>query len=355
MDMGFIKAGFDIVYSNEYDSLFAQIHDEGMSSWSEKHGLEYHPISSTESIVDLSPEEILKSAFGDTIPPVWGIIGGPPCQDFTMMGNGNGFSGERGKMTQIFFNRIKKMKPSFFVMENVTGLLKRKEQKYILDSLLLKHICPDYYIDRKTLNALEYGVPQDRHRIFIVGFRKDVFHIDSQKTPSMEDISSIVFPWPKAKYPKALSVYNWPGMNPFGSTDVTKDPSIPIELCVQSCIEGAKEVANGKEFASLTKNPDEKKEIFEGDTKRRSYRRLHRYRYSPTLCFGNNEVFLHPYENRRLSVREASRLQGVDDGYVLGQGRLTAKFRVIGNGVPVPLAESVALSVKQYIMQYFKQ
>ena len=67
-----------------------------------------------------------------------------PCQDFTMNGEGKGFDGERGKMTQIFYNRIRKMRPSFFVMENVVGLVMRKDSKKYLDTLLLNHICEDY-------------------------------------------------------------------------------------------------------------------------------------------------------------------------------------------------------------------
>ena len=281
-------------------------------------------------------------------PRLWGIIGGPPCQDFTLSGNGLGFSGQRGKMTQIFYNRIRKMRPAFFVMENVAGLLMRKKSKEILDTLLLNNICEDYYIDRTTLNALYFGVPQYRQRVFIVGLRKDLFQNMETKEPTLEDISSMCFPWPQPKYPKAESAYHWPTENLFGETP-TKPDDVPYELCVQKCIDGATELPNGNECFELTKDADSRKDIPEGDTKRRSFKRLHRYRYSPTTCFGNNEVFLHPYENRRLSVREALRIQGVDDKYVLREGRLSAKFKIISNGVPVNLANAVANSVYRYI------
>ena len=106
---------------------------------------------------------------------------------------------------------------------------------------------------------------------------------------------------------------------------------------------------NGQEFLELKKNVESRKSIYEGDTKRRSFKRLHRYKYSPTTCFGNNEVFLHPYENRRLTVREALRIQGVDDKYIWGSGRLSQKFKIISNGVPVPLAQAVATSVLEFL------
>lgn len=276
------------------------------------------------------------------------IIGGPPCQDFTMNGEGKGFDGERGKMTQIFYNRIRKMRPSFFVMENVVGLVMRKDSKKYLDTLLLNHICEDYYIDRITLNALDFGVPQYRKRVFIVGVRKDLFPNIINKEPSIDNICSMDFPWPKPKYVNAYTAFPWPSKIPFGTTP-EKPKEIPMELCVESCLIHAMDLTNGKEFLELKKEVESRKNIYEGDTKRRSFKRLHRYKYSPTTCFGNNEVFLHPYENRRLTVREALRIQGVDDKYVWGTDRLSQKFKIISNGVLVPLAQAVASSVFEFL------
>lgn len=349
MDMGFISAGFDVVFANEYDKVFAQLHDEGLFSWAKAHKERFCPISTTESLTDLSPKAIIDMAFPNGVPNLWGIIGGPPCQDFTMNGNEKGFNGERGKMTQVFYNRIRKMKPSFFVMENVVGLLMRKEQKRILDTLLLNSICDDYYIDRQILNALYYGVPQYRKRVFIIGIRKDCFTPLVTRTPSIDNVTSIDFPWPKAKFPNAEKEYDWPSMIPYGTINVIKPESIPYELCVQSCLDNAVNMPNGIEYFELIKNSEKRKEIYEGDTKRRSFKRLHRYRYSPTTCFGNNEIFLHPYKNRRLSVREALRIQGVDDKYCFGPGRLSAKFKIISNGVPTPLAKVVANSLYDFL------
>ena len=342
MDMGFLNAGFDIVFANEYDKVFADLHDEGITSWARRHKKKSCPITSTESLTDLPPEFILKSAFPKGTPEVWGVIGGPPCQDFTMRGNGNGFKGTRGKMTHVFLERIMKMKPSFFVMENVVGLLMRKKPKQILDTLLLKLISENYYLDRATLNALDYGVPQYRKRVFIIGLRKDVFQVEGTKESTIEDIRSFSFPWPRPKYPDAVTRYDWPDTTPFGSDEVARPKGVPEALCVQHCVEGTDGLPNGNEFFNFNGDATVRMEINEGDTKRRSFKRLHRYRYSPTTCFGNNEVFLHPYLNRRLSVREALRIQSVDDKYVWGPERLSAKFKIIGNGVPVLLAQAVA-------------
>jgi len=94
--------------------------------------------------------------------------------------------------------------------------------------------------------------------------------------------------------------------------------------------------------------------IREGDTSRKSFKRLHRYRYSPTVCYGHNEVHLHPWEPRRLSVREAMRLQGIPDKYILPESAtLTSKFTVVSNGVPVPLAKEVAKKLNNLLARGF--
>lgn len=350
MDMGFINAGFDVVFANEFDKVFAELHDEGMSSWTKSHNKEFCAISSTDSLSDLAPEYILRTAFPKGVPELWGIIGGPPCQDFTMNGKGEGFKGTRGKMTHVFLERIMKMKPSFFVMENVVGLLMRKEPKRILDTLLLKLISNNYYLDRATLNALDYGVPQYRKRVFVIGLRKDVFLVRKNQDSTIDDIKSFSFSWPSPKYLNAHTTIKWPGVIPFGSTNVTKPQNVPAELCVQKCLEGAEEIANGNEYFAFIKDAEIRAFINEGDTKRRSFKRLHRFRYSPTTCFGNNEVFLHPYKNRRLTVREALRIQSVDDQYIWGAERQSAKFKIISNGVPVLLAEAVAKELYNTIL-----
>ena len=98
------------------------------------------------------------------------------------------------------------------------------------------------------------------------------------------------------------------------------------------------------------------KTVSEGDTKRKSFKRLHRYRFSPTACYGHNEVHLHPSKERRLSVREAMRIQGIPDEYSLQpEYPLGAKFAIVSNGVPVPLAFQVAKSLKGFLQPAIKQ
>lgn len=348
MDMGFEKAGFEIVWTNEVDQVFAKLHAAGITSWRKARGNGIKAeIFNTKSITEISSEKIIEEAFPGGKPDDFGIIGGPPCQDFTINGNLKGFKGERGKLTFVFFDRILELRPTFFVMENVTGLTKSNSTKEHLKKLI-RRVEKEYYVDHKTLNALDFGVPQFRERVFFIGIRKDKLHDEIVNTSLGE---WFIFPVNK-KYNGAATNYKWATAIEYGKK-LTKPIDLPLELCVESCLVPTAEmenVPNAAEYFNLYVEQQELKKIAEGETNRPSFKRLHRFRYSPTACYGNNEVHLHPYKHRRLSVRETLRIQGVEDSYVLPpELPLTKKFKMIGNGVPVPLAEAVANAVKDFI------
>lgn len=350
MDMGFEKAGFEIVWTNEVDDVFVKLHEAGISSWRKARGNGIKAeIFNKKSITEVSAENIVEEAFPDGKPEDFGIIGGPPCQDFTINGNMVGFKGERGKLTIVFFDRILELLPTFFVMENVTGLTKSKSSKEHLEKLL-KRVKKEYFVDYKTLNSLDFGVPQFRERVFFIGIRKDKLDENIVNKSLGEWFN---FPVNK-KYNGAVSKYKWATAVPFGKK-LTKPSDLPIELCVEKCLVPFRQmnkIPNANEYFNLYVQEKELKKISEGETNRPSFKRLHRFKYSPTACYGNNEVHLHPYKNRRLSVRETLRIQGVEDSYILPpELPLSKKFKMIGNGVPVPLAEAVANAVKDFIIQ----
>lgn len=350
--MGFIKAGFDIVWTNEFDQTFAALHEEGMTSWKKARnppvGEKKLNISNLKSIKEIKSDEILQEAFDGAPPPMFGMIGGPPCQDFSLNGNLNGFQGEKGTLTDAYLYKILELQPAFFVMENVTGLVKvKKNAKHFLE--LLKAMEDDYLIDWGVLNSLDFGVPQSRDRIFVIGINKSKYKIDDIET----DITGRWFPFKEhVLYPSAQTSYKWPGVNPFGA-NVEKPVGIPDDLLLERCLvstEDEKSVANADEYFNLKGDPAKINNIQEGETNRPSFKRLHRFKFSPTACYGNNEVHLHPFLCRRLSVREALRIQGVEDSYVLTTGKmLSKKFKMIGNGVPVPLAEGLARALRGFL------
>lgn len=338
LDIGFEQAGFKVVWSNENDEMIADIYEEGMSSLTKSEGI-HTPvkISNRHSIAELSSKNIIEEAFGNKLPKVFGIIGGPPCQDFTINGNMRGFNGDRGKLTQIYIDKVLQIKPTFFLMENVPGLVEIKSAKNKFE-ILVKSLSSTYVLFRQKLNALNFGVPQSRERLFVVGILKNIIPFDELQLPLVE------------KYKNPLKDFSWPLTNSFREK-IRKPKNIPIELCVTSCLaKKGENTPNIDEFFTFRNDKNKRILINEGETNRPSFRRLHRYRYSPTASYGNNEVHMHPFEDRRISLREALRIQGVPDTYILPKSiSLTKKFKVVGNGVPVPLARAIAKAIKLYL------
>lgn len=339
LDIGFEKAGFDIAFTNEIDKDFARFHSEGMSNLAGKS----RKINSTDSITEIPNDEIKSHLEAD----IFGVIGGPPCQDFSIRGSRAGFNGIRGTLTYHFYEKIMDLKPVFFLMENVPGLvLLKKTKKYFYS--LLNLFREEYFISDKILNSLHYGLPQSRERLFIFGIRKDFCF--KGEINSMKDSW---FPWPTPLYPEAENKFDWG--EPKERYKSNNLPTPPSELCVSSVIENGDDadsikIPNMDEYFNL-KKPEKIKKIEEGDTYRPSFKKLHRNKYSPTACYGNNEVHLHPYLNRRLSVRESLRIQGVPDTYIINSpGKLSKKFKMIGNGVPVPLAFHIAQAIKIFLL-----
>ena len=349
LDMGFEKAGFEIIWTNENNPAFIKLFEKGYSSWRKSEGfIKPAKITETRSIELLNPNQISKEVFGNKYPKIWGIIGGPPCPDFSNGGKNRGFSGEKGKLTKTFIDIIDKMKPPFFIIENVSGILRIKKHKLLLYHLLNKLNVNGYNIDLKILNSLNFYLPQDRPRMFLVGITSKLLKPVFSKCKSVNDSSW--FPFPKEEFSNLKSI-NWPKRNKFGS-DIKRPKQIPESLTIYSLLASTpspEELPNGKEY--FKPHSDKFYKIDEGDTSRKSFKRLHRFRYSPTACYGNNEVHLHPWKPRRLSVREVLRIQGIPDSYVLpNDSSLTSKFKLIGNGVPLPLSFKVANSLKAFLI-----
>ncbi|MDD2300057.1 MAG: DNA cytosine methyltransferase [Fermentimonas sp.] len=364
LDLGFMESGFDIVWHNEYHKPFVRIFECGMKSM----GYSGHKskVQNTNSINDVNVEQILLEAFGrKPKPEIFGVIGGPPCPDFSVGGKNLGGTGNNGQLLKVYLDRIAGIKPTFFLLENVPGLVKtHKHRQYLMDSL--RPISKTYAIDYTVLNALDFGVPQDRERVFIIGFEKDwlnknkpfMFRIYNSSHfnssfKGMIDYKDIKneslhwYPWPVNKlFKNKRTSVNWPDLPvPYG-TEPTK-PNAPSELMVGTyiCDDNLENIPNGRDFFT----PKSKKfsEILEGDVSKKSFKKLHRYRFSPAAAYGNNEVHLHCCLPRRLSVREALRIQSIPDSYIMPEDMpLTDKFKAVGNGVPATLAKAVAESLK---------
>ncbi|OGW79331.1 MAG: hypothetical protein A2Z83_09285 [Omnitrophica bacterium GWA2_52_8] len=351
LDMGFEQAGFEIIWTNEVNPAFAGLYEYGMTEWrkkSQKNEKEAK-ISARRSIESLPAHKITLQAFPDGKPKFFGVIGGPPCPDFSVGGKNEGHHGINGRLTKVYFNRICKLKPAFFVFENVPGLYNTSMHREFLKKREKKLEQAGYRLDLKVLNSLEMGVPQDRERLIMIGMEKSLAEKCAGK--ELDPGERNWFSWPSIpEYKGAKTKYKWPGMIKFGGKS-RKPYGIPKELMVDTVLNGRsypERQPNGKDtFKAKSRRFSY---INEGDTKRKSFKRLHRYRFSPTACYGHNEVHLHPWEKRRLSVREAMRIQGIPDEYSLPEDKpLSWKFTVVSNGVPVPLAYQVAKSLNKFI------
>ena len=241
-----------------------------------------------------------------------------------------------------------RIKPSFFVIENVPGLYNfHTHRKFFLSKMrqLKDH---GYALDYQILNALELGVPQDRERLFVVGFKRSLAQRAAGRKLAADEHGW--FLGPKLQTYNGAKLLPWPKRSPFGRKP-DAPLGIPMELSVYSALLGdgdPEKLANGNDYF----NPYSSrfKEVQEGDVSGKSFKRLHRYRFSPTAWYGNQEVHLHPWKARRLSVREALRIQTVPDEYVLPQDlSLSAKFKMTCNGVPCLMALHLADAVRCFL------
>ena len=347
LDLGFEAQGFEAIWHNEIDPSFIEGFEFGVSRATGKK----KKVENTHSIVDAAPDLIFRQAFGErrtqTGPGPYGLIGGPPCPDFSVAGKNRGEYGKNGKLSGVYVKRILELNPTFFVFENVKGLVSTVRHREFLQRLI-NELEESYRVDFSVLNALELGIPQDRQRVFMVGFHEKWI---KKKRLKIEKEQRGWFPWPvDQRYKGAKKRFDWPTKHPFGSSPEMPG-GVPVELTVWSRLQDSKwleSLPNGLEVFNAYSQKF--LEIAEGDSSRKSFKRLHRWRYSPTAAYGNNEVHLHPTLPRRLTVREALRIQTAPDSYALPPGMtLTQKFKTIGNAVPVDLASALAFAIRNFL------
>ena len=348
LDIGFEQEEFQVVWTNEFNEQFAKIYSAGMTAWKNHRGIrEKAQVSNGKDIVSLSRREILRESFGGVAPNFWGMVGGPPCPDFSRGGNHAGGDGKNGYLTGVYINRICELNPVFFLLENVSGLFRyHKHRAYLFEQMEYLYQ-KKYVLDYTILDALDFGVPQTRERFFLIGFKHDVAKKILGRNVEIGETGW--FPWPKQKYKNAKRTFLWPTQTKFRGSP-KRPVDVPPELTVWHAFNNPQKsttVSNGDEH--FQPYSQKFKEIMEGDVSGYSFKRLHRYRFSPTAWYGNREVHLHPCEPRRISVREAMRIQTVPEEYVIPKEIcLSAKFKMIGNGVPCLLARELAKAIRLF-------
>jgi DNA (cytosine-5)-methyltransferase 1 len=212
-----------------------------------------------------------------------------------------------------------------------------------------------YILTERLINAIEYGVPQDRERIILIGFRNNFIKEIGITIDKKKLLSEKYLPWRNyILYPKEnVFAYPWRKCDPFQENIIMPCPDdIPQELTVEYWFRknNVLKHPNAENCFQARAGITKFATVHEGDNSRKSFKRLHRWRYSPTACYGNNEVHLHPYKVRRISVAEALAIQSLPANFVLPENMsLTNMFKTIGNGVPYLASEALAQTIINFL------
>lgn len=310
LSLGFEQQGFQNLFSIEFDSEIAKTYKYNFPK--------NHLI--VDDIKNISNMQ-LKNLQGSTEVDV--IVGGPPCQGFSIAGNiGRKFINDpRNYLFKEFVRVVKVIKPRIFVMENVARMATHNHGKTI------KEICHEfsklgYHVQYKVLNAVNYGVAQNRRRIFVVGtFPNTKFGFPAPSF-SFKTVQDVIDDLPKISSGEKSAVPNHLAMN--HSKQMLKKMSYVKE-------------GGGRETIPLEIRPKT------GDI--RKYIRYDRNKPSITITGDMRKVF-HYDQNRALSPRELARIQSFPDTFIF-QGSNISIQQQIGNAVPPLLGSAIARSVKQ--------
>jgi len=354
LDLGFEDNGFNIKFVNEYHQPFldAYIHSRKKLS-KKKPSFGYSSENIEELVYGLESKNIKKYiASAKKSAALVGFIGGPPCPDFSVGGKNKGKDGENGKLTKVYIDGIVKFKPDFFIFENVKGLWRTSRHRAFYDEMKAELTSAGYLLTDRLTNCIEYGAPQDRDRILLFGVSADLV-----KAKNNKDLESH-FDWNKEiKFDKNLVLNRglWPNAEKYSENSQKNHPAAIKayeSLTVQHWFDknDIDNHPNAKHHFIPRAGLAKFKIIDEGDDSKKSYKRLHRWRYSPTAAYGNNEVHLHPYKSRRISAAEALAIQSLPKEFELPENMtLSNMFKTIGNGVPYKAGTGLAKTVYRYL------
>jgi len=312
LDLGFKKAGFNIIWANEFDPSIWETYEKNHKLILDKRDIREVPTFE--------------------IPDCDGIIGGPPCQSWSEAGALKGINDSRGKLFYEFIRIINDKKPKFFIAENVSGMLSNIH-KAAVENIIQQFINAGYDIYYRLLNAADYGVPQDRKRVFYIGFRKDLnvkyeFPLPSEKKYTLKDAiwdlkdNAIQAKDKNKTNGNACFIPNHEYMiGGFSTIYMSRNR-------VRSWDEQSFTIQAGGRHAPI--HPQAPKMLFVEKNKR-------------IFVPGKEDLY------RRLSVRECARIQTFPDDFIFYYEDLADGYKMIGNAVPVELAYNIAISIKKYI------
>jgi DNA (cytosine-5)-methyltransferase 1 len=361
LDLGFELSGFNIAYVNEIFSPFMQAYRYSRQclnlpqpEYGYREGEEADVTRLIEGKAALQVRDLIEDARKNC--DIVGFIAGPPCPDFSVGGKNLGQEGEKGKLSASYIELICQQQPDFFLFENVKGLWRTQKHRAFFENCKILLAAAGYVLTERLINAIEYGVPQDRDRIILLGFRKSLIADTGLKIDNGDRmLPEGIFPWnSQISHPKSqVFSCSWPSTDSFQEDSILHcSNGIPQELTVEFWFQKNDVLnhPNAKHYFKPKAGIKRFAAVDEGDDSRKSFKRLHRWRYSPTACYGNNEVHLHPYKVRRLSVAETLAIQSLPKNFALpAQMTLTNMFKTVGNGVPYLASQAVAKTILQFL------
>ncbi len=264
------------------------------------------------------------------------LVGGPPCQGFSTIGKRLA-KDPRNELVFEFIRMVDEVRPKFFIMENVKGLLSANNG--IMRELIIDEFKKIGYTNTisKVLNATDYNVPQARQRVFFFGIRDDVEIKRELTFPSKSEKKVTVGDAIMDLMGKENAVPNHIPMN-HNQTVVKRIQCIP---------EGGGIPKDGlPEDVAYGSRSDYKENKLKNFS--HVYKRLDRKKAATTMVPGHNAFPLHPVADRSLTVREAARIQTFPDDVIFCGSRQEQCIQV-GNAVPVKLAEALAKNVISYL------
>lgn len=320
LDLGFeLQGHYNIVFVNEFHEAFNRIYRYARQNIGIAEPRYGHHVEDITEYVDGTHEDKMQRLLGwveeSKEEELTGFIGGPPCPDFSVAGKNRGRDGENGKLSETYARLICTALPDFFLFENVKGLYRTARHRAFFEELKQQFRDNRYCLTEQLVNSLEFGAPQDRDRIILIGVRQNIADRLNLKTDNgcLAD-----FPWEVHKKYKLEEIQNiqWPDKTPYNEGVETEMPKEIIEeLTVEhwwkknDVMHHPNEDMFFKPRAGIVRF----KTKDEGDVEKKCYKRLHRWRYSPTAAYGNNEVHIHPYLPRRISVAEALAIQSLPE------------------------------------------
>ncbi|MFR2180288.1 DNA cytosine methyltransferase [Blautia sp. Sow4_E7] len=336
LDIGLAKAGLNVVIGQDFDaSCVKTMRANG------------HNVLEGD-IREIEPQQLL-SLTGLHIGEPFLICGGPPCQPFSTAGKRLGINDPRGSLFMDFIRMIDYIRPRFFVMENVKGIMsaplkhvplaerdeKDPEQRLgtVLDVILSEFNKLGYKTVYGVLDAVNYGVPQFRERFVLIGSR---------------DNEDIFLPIPTHFQMHQNQEYQWQSVR-----SVIEDLEFDSDECATLSDERLKFLKMVPQGGNWRDLPEDIIPIAMGGAytsgggKVGFYRRLSYDQPSPTVVTSPVQkatMMCHPTQNRPLSVKEYARIQQFPDNWIF-TGTTAAKYRQIGNAVPVGLAEAIGKAV----------